>query len=142
MDNNKLYNMLAIGETVAVEFKRCSSGIGSDTYETVCSFLNRYGGDILLGVDDYGRVKGIPKNAAADMVENFISMIGNPEVISPTVYLAPEILEVEGKNIVHIHVPPSSEVHSYKKSLRRLVWVGNKTIILIVSQNIVESLFE
>ncbi|MCL2082555.1 MAG: winged helix-turn-helix transcriptional regulator [Oscillospiraceae bacterium] len=42
-------------------------------------------------------------------------MIGNPDVISPTVYLTPEILKYKSKTIVRIHVPPSSEVHSYKK---------------------------
>jgi ATP-dependent DNA helicase RecG len=42
-------------------------------------------------------------------------MAGNPEIISPTVYLAPEIIDYEGKQVVHIHVPPSSEVHSFKK---------------------------
>lgn len=115
MDINKLRNILAIGETIAVEFKRCSDGIKSDTYETVCSFLNRFGGDIFLGVEDDSTVSGLPANAAPDMVRNFIGMISNPDIISPTVYLAPEILEYEGETIIHIHVPPSSEVHSYKK---------------------------
>ena len=50
MDLVKLQSVLKIGETVAVEFKRCGNGIESDTYETVCSFLNRFGGDIFLGV--------------------------------------------------------------------------------------------
>ena len=108
-------NILAVGETVAVEFKRCSDGIRSDTYETVCSFLNRYGGDIFLGVEDNGSVGGVPSNAAADMIKNFIKMIGNPDIISPTIYLSPEILEYENKTIIRIHIPPSSEVHSYKK---------------------------
>jgi ATP-dependent DNA helicase RecG len=98
-----------------VEFKRCGGGIGADTYKTVCSFLNRYGGDIYLGVEDNGTVNGIPKNAATDVSKNFIRMVGNPEAIFPTVYLAPEILEYDGRQVVHIHVPPSSEVHSYKK---------------------------
>lgn len=40
--------------------KRCGSGIESDVYETVCSFLNRFGGDILLGVEDNGNPIGIP----------------------------------------------------------------------------------
>lgn len=115
MPINKLQNILSVGETVAVEFKRCGGGISADTYETVCSFLNRYGGDIYLGVEDDSSVVGIPQNAAPDVVKNFIKMVGNPEVISPTVYLSPEILEYEGKLIVHIHVPPSSEVHSCKK---------------------------
>jgi len=115
MDVRKFKDMLAVGETVAVEFKRCGSGISADTYETVCSFLNRFGGDIYLGVEDDGFVSGIPEKAAPDVIKNFISMISNPDVIMPTVYLAPEVLEYEGKNIVHIHIPPSSEVHRCKK---------------------------
>ncbi|MDR0307202.1 MAG: putative DNA binding domain-containing protein [Chitinispirillales bacterium] len=115
MDKKKLRSILAVGETVTVEFKQCSNGISPSTYESVCSFLNRYGGDIFLGVENNGTVSGIPANAASDIIKNFIKTIGNPEVILPTVYLAPEILKYEGKTIVHIHVPPSSEVHSYKK---------------------------
>ena len=115
MSINKLRQALAIGETVAVEFKRCGNGIGADVYETVCSFLNRYGGDLYLGVEDNGMVVGVPQSAAADIIRNFIKMVGNPDIISPTVYLSPEILDYEGKQVIHIHVPPSSEVHSYKK---------------------------
>ena len=50
MDLNEMQSIFTIGETVAVEFKRCGNGIESDTYETVCSFLNRFGGDLFLGV--------------------------------------------------------------------------------------------
>ena len=42
MDLKEFQSILTIGETVAVEFKRCGNGIESDTYETVCSFLNRF----------------------------------------------------------------------------------------------------
>ncbi|GAB6105132.1 hypothetical protein JCM17039_18860 [Blautia glucerasea] len=49
MDLKILKSVLEIGETIAVEFKRCGNGIESDTYESVCSFLNRFGGDIFLG---------------------------------------------------------------------------------------------
>jgi ATP-dependent DNA helicase RecG len=106
---------LNIGETVTVEFKRCSDGVRADTYETVCSFLNRFGGDIYLGVEDNGEIRGVPENSAPDIIRNFVKMISNPDIISPTIYLAPEIFEYENKYLVHIHVPPSSEVHSYKK---------------------------
>jgi ATP-dependent DNA helicase RecG len=115
MNTDRLRSLFAVGETIAVEFKRCGNGIESDTYETVCSFLNRYGGDIYLGVEDNGTVCGVPETSAAHIIKNFIKMIGNPEVISPTVYLAPEIVEYENKTIIRIYVPPSSEVHSYKK---------------------------
>lgn len=116
MDLKELHSMLTIGETVAVEFKRCGNGIESDTYETVCSFLNRFGGDILMGVLDDGTVLGVPEKAALDMVKNFITVISNPALFSPTVYLVPEIIKDEADHtIIHVHIPPSSEVHSYKK---------------------------
>ena len=98
-----------------MEFKRCGNGIESDVYETVCSFLNRFGGDIFLGVLDDGTVLGVPENAAADMVRNFLSCVSNPALFTPTVYLSPKVLKYEGKTIIHIHVLPSAEVHSYKK---------------------------
>jgi predicted HTH transcriptional regulator len=59
MDMNALHSFLTIGETVAVEFKRCGNGIESDVYESVCSFLNRFGGDLFMGVLDDGTVLGI-----------------------------------------------------------------------------------
>lgn len=116
MDLNTLQSILTIGETAAVEFKRCGNGIESDTYETVCSFLNRFGGDIFMGVLDDGTVVGVPEKAAPDMVKNFIKVISNPALFSPTIYLTPEMLQDEqGHTIIHVHIPPSAEVHSYKK---------------------------
>lgn len=115
MDKERLKNILAIGETVAVEFKRCGNGIESDTYQTVCSFLNRFGGDIFMGVLDDGTVSGLPPKAVPDMIKNFIACISNPNLFSPTVYLDPEIIEYEGKTIIHVHVSSGSEVHTYKK---------------------------
>lgn len=115
MDANMIKSILKIGETIAVEFKRCGNGIENDVYESICSFLNRFGGDLFMGVLDDGTVCGVPEKAAADMVKNFISCISNPALFSPTVYLAPEILSYEGKTIIHVHVFSSAEVHSFKK---------------------------
>lgn len=56
MDLSTLQSVLEIGETIGVEFKRCGNGIESDVYESVCSFLNRFGGDIYMGVLDDGTV--------------------------------------------------------------------------------------
>lgn len=92
MDRKELQSFLTIGENVAVEFKRCGNGIENDVYETVCSFLNRFGGDLFMGVLDDGTVVGVPEN------------------------LVPEIIKYDTKRImIHVHIPPSAEVHSYKK---------------------------
>lgn len=117
MDQEKLRITLQIGETIAVEFKKCSNRIENDVYQSVCSFLNRFGGDIYLGVEDDGTVCGVPENAAGDMVKNFIKIISNPNMFTPTIYLSPEIIKYEGKTIIHIHIPVSAEVHSFKKEV-------------------------
>lgn len=115
MNSETFRVILTVGETIAVEFKRCGNGIEHDVYETVCSFLNRFGGDIFMGVLDDGTVIGVSEKAAPDMIKNFISVISNPVNFSPTVYLQPEQLKYEGHTVIHVHVPPSAEVHSYKK---------------------------
>jgi len=94
--SEKIKNALAAGETIAVEFKRCDR-------------------DFYLGIEDDGAVSGIPENAAPDMVKNFNKTVSNPDIINPTVYLTPEIVEYEGRQIIHIHIPPSSEVHTCKR---------------------------
>jgi len=144
MTLERLTSILSVGETVAVEFKRCGNGITADTYETVCSFLNRFGGDIFLGVEDDRTVRGIPKNAVPDTIKSFIKSVSNPEIINPTVYLVPEALEYEGKQIIHIHIPPSSEVHSCKRVIYdrvddadvKVTVTGQIALLYIRKQNI------
>lgn len=83
MDKETFRSILSVGETVAVEFKRCGNGIEHDVYESICSFLNRFGGDLFMGVLDNGTVIGVPEKAAPDMIKNFISVISNDWCFSP-----------------------------------------------------------
>ena len=68
-----------------------------------------------MGVLDDGTVIGVPEKAAPDMVKSFISVISNPANFTPTTYLVPELLRYEGHTVLHVHIPLSAEVHSYKK---------------------------
>lgn len=116
MDRKTFENNLQLGENICIEFKRCDKGvIGEETYKTVCSFLNRFGGDLFLGVTDDGRVCGVPGKAAAGMMKNLIAAVTNPEMFSPTTYLVPEALAYHGQTVIHVHVPPSGQVHRFKK---------------------------
>ena len=60
MNIDKLKQLLRDGEGMTAEFKRCERELPRSIYETVCSFSNRYGGYILLGVEDNGAVSGVP----------------------------------------------------------------------------------
>lgn len=114
MTTQRIKEMLDLGENIKIEFKRAGNGIENDTYETVCAFLNRFGGDILLGVTDNGEVVGVPPRAAQEWIKNFIKQVCDPHIFSPTTYIQPSTIEYEGKTLIHIHVNPSADVHSYK----------------------------
>ena len=79
--------ILAVGENVVVEFKRCGNGIKADAYESICAFLNRFGGDIFFGVLDDGTVEGVAPKAAPDLVRNLINNLGNQDLFVPAVHL-------------------------------------------------------
>ncbi len=50
-----------------------------------------------MGVLDDSTVSGVPEKAAPDMVKNFITIVSNPAIFSPTVYLVPEIIKYDEK---------------------------------------------
>lgn len=74
MDDKTLRSILAVGETIAVEFKRCGNKLENDVYETVCSFLNRFGGDLFLGVMDNGTVSGISEKSAPELIKILLAV--------------------------------------------------------------------
>lgn len=106
--------ILKIGEHIGVEFKRARNGAMDDTFETICSFLNRFGGDIFLGVSDSGEVLGLPPKSIGSMIKNIINVTNNPKMLNPTFYVCSEELKYQGKSVIHIYVPQSSDVHRYK----------------------------
>ena len=114
MTPNTILKKIKLGETVTQEFKRCGNGIHSDVYETVCSFLNRFGGDILLGVDDDGNIEGVPENAVRDLTRNFINCLNNPSLFNPVCTATIEPISVDEKIVLWVYVPNASQVFSFK----------------------------
>ena len=49
-NERQLIKLIRKGEGINLEFKACRNQLNRDVYETVCAFLNRHGGTILLGV--------------------------------------------------------------------------------------------
>ena len=65
MTNEQIFrNAQRLGEGNNVEFKRCGNEVEHDVFESVCSFANRFGGDIYLGVLNDGTVTGVNANNA------------------------------------------------------------------------------
>lgn len=115
MTNEALLALIAQGEGVTIEFKECKNEVSSEVYPTVCSFSNRFGGHLFMGVKDTGEIIGVNRNCVKDMKKNFSNMINNPQKISPTLYLSVEEYEIDGKIILYVYVPRSSQVHTCNK---------------------------
>ena len=114
MTSQKALEKIALGEGITCEFKRCGGNIEKDVLETVCSFLNRWGGDIFLGVDDNGEILGVPPNAVKDLIRNFNSCLNNETLFNPTAVCAIEEIKIDNKTILHAYVGASSQVHTFK----------------------------
>ena len=96
------------GEGISVEFKECRRTLNRDVYKTVCAFLNRHGGTLLLGVSDAGEVSGVDPDSVEQLKKDFVTAINNPQKLHPPAYLSIDEVEVEGKMILRIYVPESS----------------------------------
>ena len=111
MRMKKLQGLLNQGESIFVEFKQSKGKLNKDVFESVCAFLNRNGGHLFLGVNDDGSIVGINEKAVEKVKKDFVTSMNNPQKISPTFYLSVEEFVVEGKSILYIFIPESSQVH-------------------------------
>ena len=59
MTGEELKNILAHGEGVDAEFKEATHQLARKIYESICAFLNRRGGHVVLGAKDDGGIVGI-----------------------------------------------------------------------------------
>ena len=111
INEHNILNLIRQGESITLEFKECRHALSKDVYETVCAFLNRHGGVLLLGVDDSGKVTGVDTDASAQIKKDFVTAINNPQKISPACYLSVDEVQVKGKPVLYVYVPESSQVH-------------------------------
>lgn len=106
-----LQDIIGSGERLTVEFKECRTKVNRDVYESICAFLNRQGGHILLGVKDNGTVSGIDPAALPEIKKDLVTTLNNPQKINPPLYALPETFTVDGKTVLYLAVPESSQVH-------------------------------
>jgi len=55
MEADRFIKLSGKGEGITIEYKTCTEQISESLYETVCSFLNHSGGQILIGVRNNGK---------------------------------------------------------------------------------------
>ncbi len=79
--------ILQAGESINNEFKTSKTELNKNTFESICAFLNRKGGNLLLGVKDDGTVEGIEEAKIQRIVDRLVSLMNNPQKLLPTIIL-------------------------------------------------------
>ena len=114
MTPETLKDIIARREGTEIEFKLSKENLARSVYESVCAFLNRRGGHIVLGADNNGKIIGINPLKVQEQLDSLAKDMNNPQLFRPTFYLDFEQMEIDGKQIIYFYVPQSSQAHSYK----------------------------
>jgi len=113
MTTSDIEKIIAQGEGISIEFKEAKEKVPASFYETVVSFANTNGGVVLLGVDDDGKVIGIQPEYKAKFLKNIATALNSIDNINPVLYLNPTAIDYDGKMIIVVQVPVSSQVHDH-----------------------------
>ena len=101
MTIDEIKKLIQNGEKIDVEFKESKNALTKDVFDTVCSFNNRNGGHILLGINDKRDIVGVSEDRVDKVMKEFITSINNPQKIYPPLYLLPEVFEIDSKKIIY-----------------------------------------
>lgn len=101
MKRHELREIILGGESSTVEFKRKFTS-GDKIARELIAFANTSGGYLLIGVDDDRKIIGV------DSEKHELAQIGvAAALIEPPLDLVTEVVEIEWKDVVVIHVPNS-----------------------------------
>ncbi len=112
MTPDQLYHIIKQGEGVNIEFKEAKKNLNKSVFETVCAFLNRTGGHLLLGVKDNGSIEGVDKGSIQKLIDEVVTLANNPQKLNPTFYISAEVVYINEVSVIYIYVPESSQVHN------------------------------
>lgn len=128
MTTERFEDLLSQKEGIDLEFKKAESGLPKCAFETVCAFLNRQGGYLILGVRDDGHVNGIVDGIVDKMRKEFADLSKNSTNLNPPFLLELESIYVRGKLVLYSYIPQSSQVHSHKKIIYDRGYEGDRKV--------------
>jgi ATP-dependent DNA helicase RecG len=111
MTAENLERLLQQGEGINIEFKQARRGLPRDVFESVCAFLNRQGGHLLLGASNDGQATGVDEAEADHLQRDFAALSNNPTKLQPPFLLELEQVRVGKALLLYAYVPQSSQVH-------------------------------
>lgn len=105
ISSERIDSLLRRCEGRRIEFKSCTNGAYDDTFETICSFMNGLGGDILLGVNDHGTVIGVPEDVVGSTIRKIADVCNDPNrFVAWRGAVQVSFVRYRRWNVIHVHV--------------------------------------
>ena len=101
-------------EDLHIEYKEARSQLPKSLFDSVCAFLNTDGGTVYLGIRDNGTITGVEPEAVARLKKEIAAVSNNPQKLDPPYLLFPKEEQRDGKWIIVLQVPLSSQIHRHK----------------------------
>ncbi len=114
MTPDYLLKIIAAGEGLHTEFKAARSGLPGSLFESICAMLNTDGGLIFLGVADDGTITGVEPDKVINLKQDIANLSNNPQQLDLPYLLLPFEVELQGKPVIVIQMPLSSQIHKHK----------------------------
>ena len=119
MTENELRQLIKHGETSIVQFKEMFS-TSAKIAEEMIAFANSRGGCIIFGVKDKtGEIAGLTFEQVQD-ISREVANIAN-EQVRPTIYIKTEVVEIDGRMVLVVHVEEGKD--KPYKNLSGNIWV-------------------
>ena len=87
MTADSLKQIISHSESTEIEYKKSQTELARNVYESICAFLNRKGGHVVLGADDDGTILGIDPGKVQRQIDTLAKDMNNPQIMNPTFYL-------------------------------------------------------
>lgn len=108
-----IYELLELGESEEIEFKRAKGDLPRDLWPTYSAFANTHGGIIVLGVQEKHGTLSLSQLSEAEackLKETFWSLVHSRETISLCLQTNDDVrvVEVQGSFVLTIRVPQAT----------------------------------
>lgn len=113
MEREYILNKIRQGEGLKIEFKESVTSLPKEFYETAVSFSNTDGGIIVLGVQDSGDIIGVSLESIKQIIADLVTNLNSPDCVSPSLFVNPTPIDIDGKIIIIVQIQSSSSVHTY-----------------------------
>jgi ATP-dependent DNA helicase RecG len=137
MDVKNVRQLINGGENPFVEFSNCTTEIVDSVFQTICSFLNKEGGTLIIGVQDFRKIIGVANLYLEGMLKKLHYTLENE--FAPAVSLTPEVVDLDDRTLICLTISPCREVQRFRGKIYDRF--GTEVIDVSYSYNLVENIY-